>query len=157
MVQNGLLPYQYIGVHIRTGDKVFGGINAEGVFIPWQKYLSRAVSEAKRRGLSIVYLATDTRLVRDFAISGYPEEIYGIKWILEEENGNFNPKYAPFSETSFQSYRWAIRNFEIFANAAMFVCATQSFYAMPAYALRGGSSTLNTVDYHKNTVYNSFP
>jgi hypothetical protein len=156
MVQKGLLPYQYIAVHIRTADKVFGD-GAEGVFIPWQRYLSRAVAEAKRCGLSNVYLATDTSLVRDFAISGYPKQIYGITWILEEENGNFNPSYAPTSESTFQSYRWAIRNFEIFANAAIFVCATQSFYATPAYALRGGSSTLNTVDYHKNTVYISFP
>ncbi len=80
------------------------------------------------------------------------KQIYGITWILEEENGDVNPCYAPTSESSFQPYRWAIRNFSTFANAAMFICATQSFYETPAYALRGGSSTLNTVDYHKHIV-----
>jgi hypothetical protein len=155
MMKNGLFPYKYVAVHIRTGDKIFG-YAAEGVFIPWSRYLNRAIYEAKRFNVSMIYLATDVGLVRDFATRGYPTQIYGITWILEEENGNFDPAAPPYSESENQrSFHWGIRNTEIFANAAMFVTATHSAYAMPAYALRGADFSLNTIDYHQN-VRNSY-
>jgi hypothetical protein len=45
----------------------------EWVITPCQKYLSRAVAEAKRCGLSIVYLTKDTSQVRYFARSKFTE------------------------------------------------------------------------------------
>lgn len=155
MIRVGLIPNKYIAVHIRTGDKIFGPAS-EGRFVPWQVYLDRAVTEAKRRNIKTVFLASDTLAVRDFASKGYPQQVYNVKWIFEDNKVDLAEFKVP-DKNVFTDHLIGVRNMEIFSNAAFLIGSTQSYYFTPAFALRGADETSNTADYSRNLVFIHWP